>query len=236
MKQSIWQTLLLKSLDIVKPSKKYRRGILEGFRESYKEYEVDETAIVKINFIKRRRLWKKAIDNIVLARRSMLHNEKEDAGKHLGSAILQIFYISISEKMQRENIDKILKDLGSIRLKDVEAVHFINSLGKRLSELNKFSPLNSVKKLIMITSLLIKLVADKKELDTSVLEEYKKAEKLHMLIYFPTAILITIFIISLAYALLLPLLAFVSVPVAPLIIRLDRKYFRLKKILKWNKG
>ena len=234
MKRSIWRGILLKALDIAKPGKEYKRGILEGFRESYKVYEIDEMANVKIGFIKRRRMRRKAINNIILARRSILHNEEEDAGKYLGSAILQIFYISISERMRKENIDKILKGLGSVRLENIEAIQFINSLGKRLDELNKVSPVDSIKGLVMIISLLIKFVKEKKKLEEHALDKYKKAEKIHMLIYFPTAILVAILIIYLAFILLLPLLAFVSVPVAPLIIQLDRKYFRLKRMLKWN--
>ena len=233
MKRSIWRTILLTALDIVKPNKKYRKGILEGFKESYKEYGVNENSVIKISFIKRRQIKRKILANIMLARKSMLHNKEVDAGEYLGSAILQILYISISGKMQGEDVNETLKSLRTIRLEDMEAVHFINSLSKRLSELDKFSPETSLKRLVIIISLLIKFIGEKKKLDLYTLDEYKKAEKIHTLIYFPSAILIAILIIYLAYVFLLPLLAFISAPVAALIIRLDRKYFRLKRVLRW---
>lgn len=235
MKPSIWRSILLRALDVVKPGKDYRKGVLEGFREAYKESGVAEKDIIKINFIRRKRIvQKKVIDKIILARRSMLRGEERSAGKSLGTAIFHIFYVSMPKNVEDSRINKVIQGIGGIHIEDVEATEFINSLGKRIGKLNEISLKDSLKEIIIVISSLIKIVEEKSKLEDRILHEYKRAEKIHMLVYFPSAIVIAIFIIYLAYLLLLPLLAFVSAPVAALIVQLDRKYFRLKRMLKWK--
>ncbi len=236
MKITIRRAILLKALDYASVSREFRDGILEGFRNAYKEYGAKSGDEVNVGFLTRFRLrGSKVIPALDNARKYILRRKFREAGKYLGEAIYYLYIIVLSQVTIDElNEKKILSHIKSLKPSYDDdpkelPVRFIShlksidtsSLEKAISGLADLT-------LYMIEGTFVPL--NRKELEA----QYKRERNLHYFLYLPLAIFLAGVILYISILFESPILSFLAPLAGIVILQMYRKYFRLKRMLEWG--
>lgn len=232
MRIGIRRGILIKALGEAEIDKLFRDSVLEGFRKKYIELKEKPPGLMDRIF-----KWRDTIQLIDSSYIYMARGDKRGAGRALGEAIYILFDHVFSKHRDiaypGSRLDDVVEGLKPkysyerhlMPLRIIKLFKGIRSRNYR----DLFNELSSLA-LYMVESVYLKPETDK------ILENYRRARRLHLYLFIPLGIFISVYLLIIAILLDSPLLAFIAPFIALFTIKLDSNYYNWKRMAELVEG